>query len=68
MPAQWTADVIGEMHLYGITAKALAAEIGWNDKYLSTVLNGHRTPKNAEAICKEGLARICVKQGKHIRL
>lgn len=49
MPAQWTADLIGKMHLNGITAKQLAAQIGWNEKYLSMVLNGHREPKKAEA-------------------
>lgn len=48
MPAQWTAELIGKMHLNGITAKQLAAKAGWNSKYLSAVLNGHREPKNAE--------------------
>ena len=48
MLAQWTADVIGEMHLFGITAKQLAEKIGWHPKYLSQVLNGHVSPKGAE--------------------
>lgn len=48
MPAQWTAKLIGEMHLAGVTAKQLAAEVGWHEKYLSAVLNGHREPKGAE--------------------
>ena len=30
MPAQWTAEVIGEMHLKGVTAKQLAAAVGWH--------------------------------------
>ena len=47
MPAQWTAEVIGKMHLAGVTAKQLAAEVGWNPKYLSVVLNGHKEPKGA---------------------
>lgn len=47
MPAQWTAEVIGEMHLHGITAKELSAKIGWHEKYLSAILNGHREPKSA---------------------
>ena len=41
MPAQWTAEVVGDMHLNGITAKQLAVAIGWNPKYLSQILNGH---------------------------
>ena len=55
MPAQWTADVIGQMHLFGITGKQLATVAGWNPKYLSQVLNGHVTPKRAEEKLKEAL-------------
>lgn len=58
MPAQWTADLIGEMHLHGITAKQLAEKVGWNPKYLSTVLNGHRNPKNAEQTLSKALEEL----------
>lgn len=58
MPAQWTADLIGEMHLAGITAKQLASEAGWHEKYLSVVLNGHREPKNAEQTLRNALNRL----------
>lgn len=58
MPAQWTAEIIGEMHLAGVTAKRLAAEAGWNDKYLSVVLSGHRNPKGAEEKLRSALARL----------
>ena len=58
MPAQWTATLIGEMHLHGIKAKQLAAEVGWHEKYLSAVLNGHRNPKNAEQNLRAALDRL----------
>lgn len=58
MPAKWTAEVIGEMHLMGVTAKAVAAEIGWNPKYLSQVLNGHAEPAKAEQKVREALMRM----------
>lgn len=58
MPAQWTAELIGKMHINGVTAKQLAEEIGWNSKYLSTVVNGHREPKNAEAMLNGALEKI----------
>ncbi len=58
MPAQWTAELVGKMYLYGITAKQLAAEVGWNDKYLSSVMNGHRTPKEAEQKLAAALERL----------
>lgn len=58
MPAQWTAEIIGEMHIKGITGKRLAAEIGWNAKYLSQVLNGRVNPKGAEKKIRSALARL----------
>ena len=63
MPAQWTAGLIGEIHLHNVTAKQLAAEVGWNRHYLSTVLNGHRSPKHAEQTLKAGLGRPLAKHG-----
>ena len=62
MPAQWTGRLIGEMHVAGITARQLAAEAGWNARYLSTVLNGHREPKKAEATLEAALARLIKKR------
>lgn len=62
MPAQWTANLLGEMHLSGVTAKQLAAEAGWHEKYLSAVLNGHREPKNAEQTLRAALARLVEKK------
>lgn len=60
MPAQWTAEVVGDMHLNGITAKQLAAAIGWNPKYLSQILNGHVTSKRAEAKVRAALQTLIV--------
>lgn len=58
MPAQWTAEVIGQMHLNKIKGIELAREIGWNPKYLSQVLNGHETPKSAERKVRDALDRL----------
>lgn len=58
MPAQWTAEIIGEMHLKGITAKQLAAAVDWHPKYLSKVLNGHVNPAGAEEKLRAGLKAI----------
>lgn len=48
MIAQWTGDVIGKMHVAGVSMKQLADELGWNVKYLSSVINCRREPKDAE--------------------
>lgn len=58
MLAQWTGELIGEMHLVNVTAKQLAAEVGWHEKYLSAVMNGHKTPKGAEEKLRAALKRL----------
>ena len=58
MPAQWTGDVVGEMHNNGITVKALAAAIGWHEKYLSTVLNSAEPPRKAEEKVRTALESL----------
>lgn len=62
MPAQWTAEIIGKMHLNNITAKQLAAAIGWHPKYLSQVLNGHETPAKAESKVRKALDSLLSEQ------
>ena len=63
MLAKWIGDVVGKMHRAGITMKVLAGELGWHEKYLSAVLNGHRAPKDAEQKIKDALA-ACIKNTK----
>ena len=62
MPAKWTAELLGEMHLARITAKQLASEVGGNPKYLSVVLNGHKEPKGAEEKLRTALKRLLSEQ------
>lgn len=49
MPAQWTCEVVGKMHMARITKKALAAHMGVTREYVTNILNGHLAPKDAEA-------------------
>jgi len=58
MPAQWTGRIVGELHNNNLTAKELAAEAGWNDKYLSQVLNSENPPKGAEQKLNDALNRL----------
>lgn len=58
MPAKWTGEVVGAMHVAGITAKQLAHTMGINEKYLSAVLNGKKEPKGAEDKCKAALSKL----------
>lgn len=58
MPAQWTGDLIGKMHIAKITVKELSAEMGKNPKYVSQVLNGHYAPKKSEQEFNAALERL----------
>lgn len=55
MLAQWTGEIVGKMHTYEIGHKELAAAVGWNPKYMSVVLHGHKNPKGAEEKLKAAL-------------
>jgi len=48
MPEQWTAEVVGKLHLLNISKKQLANKLGYTPEYVSMVLNGHRAPVGAE--------------------
>lgn len=48
MPAQWTANIVGRMHMYKISGKDIAKHIGVTPEYVSMMLNGHKEPEGAE--------------------
>lgn len=49
----WIADVVGRMHVAGITGQQLAKECGYNSAYLSMVLNGNKgVEKTRRRICE----------------
>lgn len=58
MPAQWTANLVGEMHLKKISKKQLAIQMGVTPEYVSMVLNGHREPGGAEQRFKSALDKL----------
>lgn len=47
MLAQWICDLVGKMHKWKISKKALAEYLGVTPEYVSMVLNGHREPVGA---------------------
>lgn len=63
MLAQWTGDVVGKLHIYEVSYKELAKEAGLHEKYLSAILNCHRTSKSAEVCIKSALERIIAQKG-----
>lgn len=64
MLAQWTGEVVGQMHQCQISTKDLAAAIGWHPKYLSQVLNGRVNPRGAEDKVRRALASLVPQEPK----
>ncbi len=58
MPAQWTGDVVYELHMAGITGKELAEKLGYTRQYVSEILNGHKSPNGAEARFRAALEEL----------
>ena len=44
MLEKWTGEVVGTMHIYGISSKELAKRMNIAPQYLSVVLNGKKKP------------------------
>ena len=58
----WIADVVGRMHVAGITGKKLAAECGFTERYLSVVLHGKKGDNTTRKKIVEALERLEQKQ------
>lgn len=58
MLAQWKESFFGKKRAYKVKDAEIAAEVGWHPKYLSAVLNEHRSPQGAEEKLTAALDRI----------
>lgn len=56
--APWTGEIVGALHVNGLTRKELATKLGIHEKYLSAILNGHKTPAGAEERVRTALAEL----------
>lgn len=66
MPAQWTGELVGQMHNHRISKKRLAEELGMTPEYVSMVLNGHRDPVGTEERFRAALDALISEQHNHI--
>lgn len=65
MPAQWTGQLVGEIHNAGFTIKQIAEEAGLNPKYVSQVLNQDAESPKAERKLRLALEKLCAEQSEH---
>lgn len=63
MPEPWTGELIGKMHNAGVTYDELGAELNVSKSYVSMILNGRRTPTDAEAKFNDAFVRVVEKKG-----
>ena len=54
----WTGEVIGTMHIHKILKKELAEKMGVTDRWLSALLNGKRSARNAEFKTRKALDEL----------
>lgn len=62
MPEDWTAGVVGRMHVARITGQMLAKESGYSAAYVSEVLNNRRGTDKTRQNILDALSRLEGKQ------
>lgn len=58
MTLDWTAEVVGRMHMAAITGKQLADEAGLTNSYLSAVLHNKKGNEQTRRRINDALERI----------
>jgi len=58
MPDKWTGQIKASLHINGISQRELANHLMMNERYISSILNGKRKPKNAEQRLKNAIGEI----------
>ncbi len=66
MPKEWTGNLVGLMHNHKITNRMLAKELNCTDRWVSMVLNGHRSPPNAEETFTRAVNRLIQKNSQEV--
>lgn len=62
MKLKWTGDVIKKLHVYEITQKELAAEMGVTPEYVSRMLNAEAVPASVRLRITEALNSLIAKR------
>lgn len=62
----WMGEIVGQMHVMGITNRNLAEYLGCTEEYVSMVLNGKRSPKNAKQKYEQAVDEIIKNRNQQI--
>lgn len=58
MPAKWTGEIVGMLHVNDISQKELAEHLGLTRQYISLVLSSVREPAGMETRMKDAINEI----------
>lgn len=64
MPEKWTGDLIGRMHNERVTQDDLAGELNCGKAYISMILNGARSPADAESRLNAAFEAVLAKRSR----
>lgn len=58
MSEQWIANIVGKMHIHRIRQIDVAERLSVTPEYVSSILNGHRSPAGAQQRLEQAVAEI----------
>ena len=58
MIPKWTGNLVGKMHVEGVSVGELSDYMGLHPKYVSAILNGKRTPRHARDNFNDALDKL----------
>lgn len=56
---EWISEAVGKMHINKIKGIDIAKHLGFTAQYISEILNGKKTPKNAKEKILSAIDELC---------
>ena len=63
MSLNWTAQIVGRLHVEKITQRELAKELDFTEEYVSAILNGKREPVGIQERMEAAIDAIVARKG-----
>ena len=57
-PPEWSAEIVGLMHIHKISVFELAQHLGWRREYVSRLLNGAENRANAKELLTNAVSDL----------
>ncbi len=63
---EWSGDIVRRMHIVGITQKILAIRCGYNESYVSEILNGRKGTEKSRRRIEDALVELETAPGRDV--